>query len=84
MTRQFVLAALLVGSIPLAAVAAEQSKPDTYSTKKICKVQRELGSRLGGVKRCRTQQEWDELRRETRLVVDRAQNLKTTQCPPNC
>jgi hypothetical protein len=84
MFRKFVIAAFVVASIPLAGAAAQQAKKSNYGTKKICKVEGETGSRLGGVKRCRTQQEWDELKRETRQQIDRAQNMKTTQCPPMC
>jgi hypothetical protein len=78
MQSRLIIAAVAIAALPLSMAAAEsKSGKAAYSTKRICKVEGETGSRLGGVKRCRTQQEWDALKRETRDQIDRAQNLKT-------
>jgi hypothetical protein len=85
MFRRLVIAAFVVSSVPLSAAEADSPKrPDSYSTKKICKVDKETGSRLGGVKRCRTRAEMEALKRETRLTVEKIQAFKPTMCPPDC
>ena len=81
------MAAIAVIAIPIAVVGAEPrqspSKSD-YNTKKVCDVAQPTGSRLGGVRRCRTAAERDEHKQEARQVVDRIQMMKPTMCPPNC
>ena len=44
----------------------------------VCRQEREIGSRLGTKRVCRTRAEWAQLRRETRSAVDRAQNETQT------
>ena len=67
-------------SLPLTAFAAAEpaAKNSDYYTKRICKVTRTTGSRLGGVRRCRTQAEIDQARQEDRQVLERIQAFKST------
>jgi hypothetical protein len=75
------LAAVAVVAVPIAAQTAQapSQQPD-YSTTKICEVNAAIGSRLGGVRRCRTQREREIEKQESRQVVDRVQAFKPT-CP---
>jgi hypothetical protein len=83
MVRRLILAAFVLASIPLTAASADEKKRSAdYTEKKICKVEKETGSRLGGVKRCRTRAEQAELRREMRTQVDRIQIMSATACVP--
>jgi hypothetical protein len=52
--------------------------------KKICRVEADIGTRLGGRRTCRTQAEWDQVRAEARRTVERIQDFKATACPPAC
>jgi hypothetical protein len=60
--------------------ARNRSRADGYATKRICDVHVPTGSRLGAIRRCRTQREREEAKQEARQVVDRVQNLKVTVC----
>ena len=51
------------------------------SNRVTCEVTRAVGSRLGGVRRCRTQAEWAAYRQEVRDSVDRIQSGGATNCP---
>jgi Spy/CpxP family protein refolding chaperone len=78
MIARFLIAAIAVAALPLSVAAAEKSSGKSGSSeKKICKVERDTGSRLGGVKRCRTRAEMEALKDETRNQIDRVQALKT-------
>lgn len=82
--RTLVSAAAVV-LIPIAVVGAEPPTPKSdYDNRKVCRVDRNTGSRLGGVQRCRSKAEWDQARQESRRVVDRMQGMKTDSCPPVC
>lgn len=82
--RTFLSAAAVV-TIPLAVVGAQEpAKSTDPSAKRICEVVKPTGSRLGGVRRCRTEAEREEHQREARQVVDRIQAMKPTMCPPVC
>ena len=72
--------------IPITAYAAADpaAKSSEYYTKKVCRSEKSTGSRLGGVRRCRSEAEWAEYRREQKDVVDKMQTLKPTSCPPAC
>jgi hypothetical protein len=74
------LLSLAVAVLPLTAYAAAEpaAKNSDYYTKRICKVTRTTGSRLGGVRRCRTQAEIDQARAEDRQVIERIQSMKAT------
>ncbi|HYI64190.1 MAG TPA: hypothetical protein VEW71_04825 [Allosphingosinicella sp.] len=70
-------ASLAVIAVPIAVVgAAEPDAKADYSTKKICDVTNVTGSRLGGVRRCRTQAEREQAKAESRDVVSRIQSQK--------
>ena len=51
-------------------------KDENYYTKKICRSEQALGSRLETSRKCMTQSEWDQLRMEQRRTVDRIQAYK--------
>jgi len=72
------LAAAAVIAIPVAVVGAQTpaGKDSAYHTKKICDVKTPIGSRLGGVRRCRTRAEIAQARAENRDTVDRIQSQK--------
>jgi hypothetical protein len=72
--KAFTLAAFLTASLAVPAVAQQsRSKARDYSEKKICKVEGRQGSRLGGKRSCKTQAEWDQIARESRLVAEAIQ-----------
>jgi hypothetical protein len=77
MIARFLIAAVAVAAIPLSIASAENSGKSSSAEKKICKVDKETGSRLGGVKRCRTRAEMEALKQESRTQIDRVQALKT-------
>jgi hypothetical protein len=83
MHLRVILSSLAIVAAPI-AVGAEQprSRSPDYATKKICDTNVPLGSRLGGVRRCRTRAEIDEARAESRRVVDRVQSMKVVVCGP--
>lgn len=81
--RALIAAAALL-TVPAAALAddpAQQGGSD-YSTKKTCRVDLPLGSRLGGVKRCRTKAERDQHRRDSREVMEKVQIGGNARCRP--
>lgn len=83
MIVRILLAAIAVVAVPAALVgAAEPDAKADYSTKKVCDSNTPVGSRLGGVRRCRTAAERREEQKESRDVVDRIQLLKPTICGP--
>ena len=72
--RAFVAVTLLATCAVVPAQAQQQrSKSSDHRAKKICKVEGRVGSRLGANRTCRTQAEWDEIARESRLVTERVQ-----------
>jgi hypothetical protein len=75
------LAPFLLVALAGAAPAAEGSaKTDPqYRTKKICRVQQTIGSRLAGTSICRTRAEWDELKAQSRRTTERIQD-STAAC----
>ena len=83
MILRYFLAAVAVVAVPAALVgAAEPDARADYGTKKVCDSNTPVGSRLGGVRRCRTAAERREEQKESREVVDRIQLLKPTICGP--
>lgn len=76
MIRAF-LGVMATIAIPMAVVgAAEPDSKADYSTKRVCEVDTPTGSRLGGVRRCRTAAEREEAKAEDRDVLDRIQSRK--------
>ena len=82
------IAAAAVIAIPAAVVGAQQpgrTKPQA-SAKRVCEVALPTGSRLGGIRRCRSAAERELAKQEARQVVDRVQMMKpscagTGRCP---
>ena len=74
------LALIAMTGIPITAYAASEptAKSAEYYTKKVCRSQKTIGSRLNTVRRCRSEAEWEALKREQRDVVDKMQTLKPT------
>lgn len=77
-----ILSTLAIIAVPIAVGAEQPRSRSPDSAKKICETNVPLGSRLGGVRRCRTQAEIDEARAESRRVVDRVQAMKVVVCGP--
>ena len=78
--RFIVAAALLATSASIPAMAQQaRSKASDYSTKKICKLESRNGSRLGGKRTCKSQAEWDQIARESRITAERIQ-ASTSAC----
>lgn len=75
-------AAIAVVAVPVVLVAQPVIEPRNDSTRKICRIDNTVGSRLGGVRRCRTKAEWDAEKAEARTVVDRVQNMRPQTCGP--
>jgi phage tail sheath protein FI len=74
------VASLLAASVSIPAQAQQAgSKGSDYSTKKICKLENRNGSRLGGKRTCKSQAEWDQIARESRLTAERIQ-ASTSAC----
>jgi hypothetical protein len=93
--RTITVAALLLASASIPAQAQQaRSKGSDYSNKKICKLEPLNGSRLGGKRTCKSQAEWDQIARESRLVAENIQrgpqpclmggNDPTRSTTPNC
>lgn len=79
-------AALAVAAAPIALGAQPTIEARNDSTRKICRTEGEVGSRLGGTRRCRTKAEWDAEKAQARMLVDRVQHMQPINCTPqpNC
>lgn len=80
-----VAAAIAVAFAPMAvqAVDAPAGRRVDDPNKVTCRVTRPIGSRLGGVRTCRTAAEWAAYQAEIRDVVHRIQGEGATFCIPN-
>ncbi|HYI48148.1 MAG TPA: hypothetical protein VEX35_06745 [Allosphingosinicella sp.] len=77
------LAVFAVVAIPIAVQGAENPpRPASKPEKRTCTVDLQIGSRLGGVRRCRSASERAEHKAEARRTVDRIQSMKATICTP--
>jgi len=74
MLRKTLTLALVLGSVPAIAQAAE-TKTDKAKdpNRKICETVEVTGSRLGATKVCMTEQQWQDQRRVQRDDLERAQ-----------
>jgi len=70
-----VLAAIAVVAVPIAVQGAESPR-QTIQAKRTCSVDLPTGSRLGGIRRCRSEEEREAAKQEARRVVDRIQAMK--------
>ena len=77
-----IAAAIAVVTIPIAVQGAQGPAKAGPPEKRTCEVNVPTGSRLGGVRRCRTAAEREEAKQEARTVVDRIQSMKPTLCTP--
>lgn len=71
--RTIIVVALLAASAVPAQAQQARSRGSDYGNKKICKVEPRAGSRLGGVRTCKSQAEWDQIARESRLTAENIQ-----------
>jgi hypothetical protein len=79
MSRLVAFALIASLAVPGAASAAgrpAKQQDEKYRTKKICRSETTIGSRLAGTTKCRTQAEWDAEKAEARRVVERIQDFK--------
>jgi hypothetical protein len=79
-----VLAAVAIVAVPIAVQGAEGPRTTRPAAKRTCEVDLPTGSRLGGIRRCRSAEEREAAKQEARTTVDRIQAFKATTCPPNC
>ena len=68
--------AILALLVPAAAAA---QAPAGGANDMICRITGETGSRLQRSRICKTRAEWDELRREQRNSIDRAQTRQVNR-----
>ncbi|HEY0414476.1 MAG TPA: hypothetical protein VGD66_15180 [Allosphingosinicella sp.] len=68
------LAAALAAAGTAAPLPAAPPAAGTDATKKICRLQETIGSRLGGTRICRTRAEWEDLKLQSRRTVERVQS----------
>ena len=76
------VAAISVVAVPIAVQGAEGPTKAAPREKRFCEVTVPMGSRLGGIRRCRTKAERDAHKAEARTTVDRIQALRPTFCEP--
>ena len=74
MKTLFILALLM----PAAAIAQE---PGRDPNELICRATGEIGTRLARTRTCKTRAQWEELRREQRNSLDRAQTRQVNRNP---
>ena len=85
MIARILLAVAATIAIPAAVMGASDPAPRKDAEAKTCDVNRPVGSRLGGVRRCRTKSEREAHKQEARETVDRIQSFKAVYCePPRC
>ena len=78
--KQAVFLVAAAGLVMAAAPASETTAPDAaarasaYSTKKICREETDIGTRLGGKRICRTRAEWDQIKSESRKTTEKIQS----------
>jgi len=72
-----ITAAALVTAAAVVAQPAGRRDPAVDANRKICRVQSDVGTRLGRHRACHTEQEWAEQRRQTNQNVDHIQNSRT-------
>lgn len=75
-------AAVAVIAVPIAVQGAEGPARNDPTEKRVCETNVPIGSRLGGVRRCRSAAERDAAKQEARRVVDRVQTQRPTLCTP--
>lgn len=80
----FPIAILVAAAVSLPALAQQQPRPPSNtndSTRRICRISQQIGTRLGEVRTCRTKAEWEQFTRESGQVVDRMQRAAAA-CSP--
>ena len=80
MTYRFLAAAAVI-IIPAGIVGAEPTQGSKdYSTKKICRTNSTIGTRLGNTRTCRTKAEHEAVKAEARRTIDRIQHQRPLVC----
>jgi hypothetical protein len=85
MKFRFPLSTLIIigGSLAMQDAGAERAAQKSDDPDRLtCEVTRPPGTRLGGIRRCRTQAEWAQYRGEARDVIHRIQAEGATNCRP--
>jgi hypothetical protein len=78
-------AAIVVVAVPIAVQGAEAPRRTPSAlNKRTCEVDLPTGSRLGGIRRCRTKEEREAAKQEDRSTMERIQSSRQTGCPPAC
>jgi hypothetical protein len=86
--KQALVLGAVAGLVMAAAPASQSTAPDAtartsaYSTKKICREEGTIGSRLETHRICRTKAEWDEIKAESRRVTERIEAGPSACVPP--
>jgi hypothetical protein len=75
------IAAAAIVAVPI-AVQGEPAPTKAPSARRICTVMPTLGSRVNNVRRCRTQEEYEQEKQEARQITDRVQAFRPTMCAP--
>jgi hypothetical protein len=78
-----IAAAIAVIAVPI-AVQGAQPPAKAPTAKRVCTITPTLGSRVNNVRRCRSREELEREKQESRQVVERVQSMKPTMCPPAC
>jgi hypothetical protein len=71
--------AALIATVALAQ-AADETGPNNDPNQVVCVKEKQIGSRLSTSRVCRTRSEWEQVRIQSRQVVERVQG-KPTSCP---
>ena len=66
----------LVAATAVMAQPPGTGAPKNNANKQICRTMADTGSRLGRYRACHTEQEWIELRRQTKQNIDHIQNAR--------
>lgn len=75
-------AALALIAVPMVLAAQEPAGASVKPDRRICRTSTELGSRLGRVRRCYTQAEYDAMSKDSREAVDRVQSINNMDRVP--
>jgi hypothetical protein len=83
MSFRLTFAALAVIAVPMVVAAQQAASAPAKADRRICRTNTELGSRLGRVRRCYTEAEYDAMKKDSRETVDRVQSINNMDRVPN-
>lgn len=73
-----VAAGAILGAAPASAADVKKKGSADDSSRKICETVEEIGSRLARKRICMTKAEWQAVRQETRMSLDKATAIRPT------